>query len=286
MDHDLPRGEHFVLRKLTPGGQRDHPHGARRQRRERRSRHGARRGDLRRGGRAPLGRAPYLVGDASRQRTSRSRRWGRRRCGPRTTARGMPTLEEAPQAMRARGGAPARDAGRPVRPAHVRGGEGSGCAEADGMRRQLTLTYGGLAALFVIGVVVQGLPRRPRDLRRQDLQPAQGLRLDPAHDTLVIFLLAIAGPRTRRDIGMGFGLALLTTMLIHSLWATASAEDAPGSAALQPGAWASSCWAWPPDRWQTLGPRSRPRVFCRPVRFDHEDQRRVRRESGDGLWSP
>jgi hypothetical protein len=49
--------------------------------------------------------------------------------------------------------------------------------------------------------------------------------------TILVFLLAIAGPRTGRDIGMGFALAALTTIQI-SLPGTR--DDAPGLAAFHP----------------------------------------------------
>jgi hypothetical protein len=49
--------------------------------------------------------------------------------------------------------------------------------------------------------------------------------------TVLIFLLAIAGPRTGRDIGMGFALAAIATIqiLLPGL-----RDDAPGLAALHP----------------------------------------------------
>ena len=49
--------------------------------------------------------------------------------------------------------------------------------------------------------------------------------------TVLVFLLAIAGPRTGRDIGMGFALVVVTTILT-SLPGTR--DDAPGLAAFHP----------------------------------------------------
>jgi Family of unknown function (DUF6220) len=49
--------------------------------------------------------------------------------------------------------------------------------------------------------------------------------------TVLVFLLAIAGPRNGRDIGMGFALAAITTIQI-SLPETR--DDAPGLAAFHP----------------------------------------------------
>jgi hypothetical protein len=49
--------------------------------------------------------------------------------------------------------------------------------------------------------------------------------------TILVFLLAIAGPRTGRDIGLGFALVVVTTILT-SLPGTR--DDAPGLAAFHP----------------------------------------------------
>ena len=49
--------------------------------------------------------------------------------------------------------------------------------------------------------------------------------------TILVFLLAIAGPRTGRDIGMGFVLAALTTLQISL---PSLRGDAPWLAALHP----------------------------------------------------
>ena len=49
--------------------------------------------------------------------------------------------------------------------------------------------------------------------------------------TVLVFLLAIAGPRTGRDIGMGFALAALTTLQISL---PELRDDAPWVAAFHP----------------------------------------------------
>jgi hypothetical protein len=49
--------------------------------------------------------------------------------------------------------------------------------------------------------------------------------------TILVFLLAIAGPRTGRDIGMALTLAVLTTVQISL---PELRDDAPGLAALHP----------------------------------------------------
>ena len=49
--------------------------------------------------------------------------------------------------------------------------------------------------------------------------------------SILVFILALIGPRTARTIGMGFGLAALLTIQIALVGAR---DDAPGLAALHP----------------------------------------------------
>jgi hypothetical protein len=49
--------------------------------------------------------------------------------------------------------------------------------------------------------------------------------------TILVFLLALAGPRTGRDIGMGFALVLIATIQVSLPGAR---DDAPGLAAFHP----------------------------------------------------
>jgi hypothetical protein len=101
------------------------------------------------------------------------------------------------------------------------------------MRRNLTLAYGVLAALFVLAVVVQvffaglGIFGAKSFSTHKDF----GWMLHTL--TLVIFLLSIAGPRTRTDMGLAFGLVVLTTIQV-SLAGKSVREDTPGLAALHP----------------------------------------------------
>ena len=80
------------------------------------------------------------------------------------------------------------------------------------MRKALTLAYYWLALLIAIGIVVQvflaGLGifgAESFDAHEEFGGIVHGL-------TILVFLLAIAGPRTARTIGMGFGLAVLVTI--------------------------------------------------------------------------
>jgi hypothetical protein len=81
------------------------------------------------------------------------------------------------------------------------------------MRNGLTIAYHALALLIAVGVVVQVF------LAGLGIFGAESF---DAHKTfggilhiisILVFLLAIAGPRTRRTIGMGFGLAALHPVL-------------------------------------------------------------------------
>ena len=99
------------------------------------------------------------------------------------------------------------------------------------MRKALTLAYYWLALLIAIGIIVQvflaGLGifgAESFDAHEEFGGILHGL-------TILVFLLAIAGPRTARTIGMGFGLAVLVTIQIALVGAR---DDAPGVAALHP----------------------------------------------------
>jgi hypothetical protein len=99
------------------------------------------------------------------------------------------------------------------------------------MRAQITRVYGWLAVLWAALVVVQvflaGLGIFGAE--SYDAHKAFGSILHGV--TALILLLAIAGPRTRRDIGMSLGLFILVTIQISLVSAR---DDAPGLAALHP----------------------------------------------------
>jgi hypothetical protein len=98
-------------------------------------------------------------------------------------------------------------------------------------RDEITRAYGAAAMLFVVLVVVQvffaGLGifgATSFDTHRSFGNVLHGL-------TAILLILAILGPRTRRDIGMAVGLVVLVTIQIGLVGAR---DDAPGLAALHP----------------------------------------------------
>ncbi|MEY2532569.1 MAG: hypothetical protein QOF29_479 [bacterium] len=98
-------------------------------------------------------------------------------------------------------------------------------------RDELTRVYGAGAMLFVLLVVVQvffaGLGifgATSFDAHQSFGNLLHGL-------TAILLILAIVGPRTRRDIGMAVGLVVLVTVQIGLVGAR---DSAPGLAALHP----------------------------------------------------
>jgi hypothetical membrane protein len=125
------------------------------------------------------------------------------------------------------------------------------------MRRNLTLAYGWLAALFVLAVIVQVFLAGLGIFGAKTFSPHKDFGWILHTATIVIFLLSIAGPRTRRDIGMGFGLFVLTTIQV-SLVGESIREDAPGVAALHPVLALFVLGLAALIAWQTLGRPARP----------------------------
>jgi hypothetical protein len=99
------------------------------------------------------------------------------------------------------------------------------------MRKGLTTAYSGLGWLIVAAIVVQfflaGLGMFGAS--SFDAHASVGGILHGV--TVLVFLLAIAGPRTGQDIGMGFALLALTTLQVYL---PETREEAPGIAALHP----------------------------------------------------
>jgi Family of unknown function (DUF6220) len=99
------------------------------------------------------------------------------------------------------------------------------------MRERITVVYGWLALIWVGLVVVQvffaGLGIF--GATSFDTHKAFGNALHAV--TALILLLAIAGPRTGRDIGMSAALFILVTVQIGLV---STRDDAPGLAALHP----------------------------------------------------
>jgi uncharacterized protein DUF6220 len=99
------------------------------------------------------------------------------------------------------------------------------------MRDRITTAYGVLALLWVALVVVQVFLAGLGIFGAEsfDAHKAFGNVLHAL--TAVILLLAIAGPRTGRDIGMAAALFILVTIQIGLV---STRDDAPGLAAFHP----------------------------------------------------
>jgi Family of unknown function (DUF6220) len=99
------------------------------------------------------------------------------------------------------------------------------------MRERITTVYGALAMLWAIAVVVQvflaGLGIF--GATSYDAHTSFGGILHGI--TALLVILAIAGPRTGRDIGMAVALLVLVTVQIALVGAR---DSAPGLAALHP----------------------------------------------------
>src|SRR4029078_3740754 len=99
------------------------------------------------------------------------------------------------------------------------------------MRERITIVYGWLALVWA-GLVVP-----PVFVAALGIVGASSFDTHKAFGnvlhglTALLLLLAIAGPRTGRDIGMAAGLFILVTIDIRLVWARAAA---PGLAALHP----------------------------------------------------
>jgi len=99
------------------------------------------------------------------------------------------------------------------------------------MRNGLTIAYQALALFIAVGIVVQVF------LAGVGVFGASSYE---AHETwggilhglsILVFILALLGPRTKRTIGMGFGLALLLTIQISLV---EFRDDEPYVAAFHP----------------------------------------------------
>jgi hypothetical protein len=99
------------------------------------------------------------------------------------------------------------------------------------MRKALTLAYHWLALLIAVGIVVQVFLAGLGIFGAESFEAHKSFGFILHGLTILVFVLALAGPRTKRTIGMGFGLALLVTIQISLVDAR---DDAPGIAALHP----------------------------------------------------
>jgi hypothetical protein len=99
------------------------------------------------------------------------------------------------------------------------------------MRNGLTIAYHWLALLIAIGVVVQVFLAGLGIFGAESFSAHEGFGWSLHTTAIVLFLLALAGPRTRRTIGMSFGLLALMTVQIMLV---ETRDDTPWVAAFHP----------------------------------------------------
>src|SRR6187455_1424302 len=99
------------------------------------------------------------------------------------------------------------------------------------MRRGVTVAYHWLGLLIAIGVVVQVFLAGLGIFGAESFDAHEGFGWTLHTAAIVLFLLALIGPRTGRDIGQSFGLLALMTVQILLV---GTRDDTPGLAALHP----------------------------------------------------
>ena len=99
------------------------------------------------------------------------------------------------------------------------------------MRSGVTTAYHGLALLIAVGVVVQVFLAGLGIFGAESFDAHEGFGWALHTTAIVLFLLALLGPRTRRTIGLAFGLLVLMTVQIMLVGAR---DDTPWLAALHP----------------------------------------------------
>ena len=99
------------------------------------------------------------------------------------------------------------------------------------MRKALSTAYSGLGWLIVALGVLQFFLAGLGIFGAESFDAHKSVGFAIHGITIVVFLLAIAGPRTGQDIGMGFVLAALTTLQISL---PGLRDDAPWLAAFHP----------------------------------------------------
>jgi hypothetical protein len=99
------------------------------------------------------------------------------------------------------------------------------------MRARITTVYGALAMLWALAVVVQVFLAGLGIFGAASFDAHKSFGFILHAITALLAILAIAGPRTGRDIGMAVGLLVLVTVQIALV---SSRDSAPGLAALHP----------------------------------------------------
>src|SRR4051794_11871198 len=99
------------------------------------------------------------------------------------------------------------------------------------MRERITTAYGALAMLWAVAVVVQVFLAGLGIFGASSFDAHKSFGFFLHAFIVLLVILAIAGPRTGRDIGMAVGLLVLVTIQISLVGAR---DSAPGLAALHP----------------------------------------------------
>jgi len=99
------------------------------------------------------------------------------------------------------------------------------------MRAGATTAYYGLGLLIALGIVVQVFLAGLGVFGAESFKAHENFGWMLHTAAIVVFLLALLGPRTRRTIGLGFGLLALMTIQIMLVGAR---DDTPYLAALHP----------------------------------------------------
>jgi hypothetical protein len=99
------------------------------------------------------------------------------------------------------------------------------------MRRGVTTAYHWLALLIAIGIVVQVFLAGLGIFGAESFDAHEGFGWSLHTAAILLFLLALIGPRTRAAIGMSFGLLALMTVQILLVGAR---DDTPWLAAFHP----------------------------------------------------
>ena len=99
------------------------------------------------------------------------------------------------------------------------------------MRRGVTTAYHWLALLITIGVIVQVFLAGLGIFGAESFDAHEGFGWALHTSAILLFLLALIGPRTRAAIGMSFGLLALMTVQIMLVGAR---DDTPWLAAFHP----------------------------------------------------
>jgi phosphoglycerol transferase MdoB-like AlkP superfamily enzyme len=99
------------------------------------------------------------------------------------------------------------------------------------MRSGATTAYTGLALLIAVGVIVQVFLAGLGVFGAESFDAHEGFGWMLHTAAIVVFLLALLGPRTSRAIGLSFGLLVLMTIQIMLVNAR---DDTPYLAALHP----------------------------------------------------